>query len=171
MGLFRYKALKSGTGAGAGRQPLRLEQKPMAAAIPELGQLLANGANAINAPTSCASSSPPNVLPSVAIVLRHYGLHRLSEVRHACGISRDGSNAAQLVLAARQYGLVPRGSSKASRPCVTSKRRRCCSGSSIISWFWRHSMTLVPGSTIPPSAAATSVQMIWIRPTPASFWP
>ena len=112
MGLFRYKALKSGTGAGAGRQPLRLEQKPMAAAIPELGQLLWQEWRQRHQRTDELRQLEPTECAAIclAIVLRHYGLHRpLSEVRHACGISRDGSNAAQLVLAARQYGLKAKG--------------------------------------------------------------
>ena len=112
MGLFRYKALKSGTGAGAGRQPLRLEQKPIAAAIQELGKLLKQEWRQRHQRTDELRQLEPTECAAIclAIVLRHYGLHRpLSELRHACGISRDGSNAAQLVLAARQYGLEARG--------------------------------------------------------------
>ena len=112
MGLFRYKALKSGTGADGGRQPLRLEQKPTAAAIQELGKLLKQEWSQRHQRTDELRQLEPTECAAIclAIVLRHYGLHRpLSELRHACGISRDGSNAAQLVLAARQYGLEARG--------------------------------------------------------------
>ena len=54
-------------------------------------------------PTECAAIC-------LAIVLRHHGLHRpISELRQACGVSRDGSSAAQLVRAARRYGLMAEG--------------------------------------------------------------
>ena len=54
-------------------------------------------------PTECAAIC-------LAIVLRHHGLHRpISELRQACGVSRDGSSAAQLVRAARRYGLIAEG--------------------------------------------------------------
>lgn len=47
---------------------------------------------------------------SLAMVLAHFGHHApLSEVRQACGVSRDGSNAKNIVVAARRYGLKPRG--------------------------------------------------------------
>ena len=54
-------------------------------------------------PTECAAIC-------LAIVLRHHGLHRpISELRRVCGVSRDGSSAAQLVRAARRYGLMAEG--------------------------------------------------------------
>src|SRR5262245_19434254 len=45
----------------------------------------------------------------LTMVLRGFGRHvELSEIREACGVSRDGVNARQLVRVARDHKLTPR---------------------------------------------------------------
>ncbi len=47
---------------------------------------------------------------SLGIILAYYGrIVPLAELRIECGVSRDGSHAANLVLAARRYGMIANG--------------------------------------------------------------
>ena len=47
---------------------------------------------------------------SLGIILQHYGRYvPLTQLRERCGVSRDGSDAANLILAAKSYGLKGRG--------------------------------------------------------------
>ena len=62
--------------------------------------------------TSTVFQSEPSDCGAACLrmILRYYGCHvSMEELRYACGVSRDGSNAAWIVIAAREYGLQSSG--------------------------------------------------------------
>ncbi len=71
---------------------------------------------------------------SLAMVCAYYGLWKpLEEVRRDCGVSRDGSNALNVVKAARSYGLDARGYRYETEQLVEMGTFPC-----IVHWNFNH---------------------------------
>ena len=81
-------------------------------------------------PTECGAIS-------LAIILNFYGCHRpISQVRHACGVSRSGSDAANLIRAAQHFGLEAKGFKKGL------KSLKKASLPAILFWNFNHFVVL-----------------------------
>lgn len=74
---------------------------------------------------------------SLAIVLQHFGRYvPLTELREACGVSRDGSDGASLIRAAERYGLSGRGFRK------SIERLRAMPMPVVLFWDFNHFLVL-----------------------------
>lgn len=119
MGIYRNRAVDSATSPTVLDAPLLLPRPQLRrrwrANVDQLWALLLPGRSAGRLrtvewrqqhPTECGAVS-------LGIVLRHFGRSvPLADLRRVCGVSRDGSDAANLARAARLFGLEARGFKK-----------------------------------------------------------
>ena len=116
MGLFRYRALQGSGQGNEGLAPFERQRESRLDTLrrlgPELVELLQRAWQQRQSRTPELRQLETTECAAVclAIVLRHHGrIEPISALRRACGVSRNGSSAAQLVRAALGYQLDAKG--------------------------------------------------------------
>jgi len=112
MGLFRYRAIRGSSQGNEELAPFERQRDSFRRLGPELLELLqmAWRQRQSRTPELRQLETTECAAICLAIVLSHFGrIEPISALRRACGVSRNGSSAAQLVRAALRYQLDAKG--------------------------------------------------------------
>lgn len=112
MGLFRYRAMQGSSQGNEELAPFERQRDSLRRLGPELMELLqlAWQQRQSRTPELRQLETTECAAVCLAIVLSHFGrIEPISALRRACGVSRNGSSAAQLVRAALRYQLDAKG--------------------------------------------------------------